>query len=214
MTMSAVAPPADGMSQYARYIPRELEYNSGFEDNLMRIVLNPSTSETGIRILHEHEQETPINGSSIRATDVTSASLPHVEDAELPLSLDDPRRVYASAVRGLRLTHPGGFLEGGSGLDPEEDAFAREFLLGNSIPASQEELQEMIQSQVNSNLELLRQRMSDRQKAIEHNEQVEKEIRNLVATHDLEMRMQRRMIDEQKAKKEARDKKRQERKEG
>ena len=95
---------------YACYVPHDLGYNPEFEDALIRAVLEQKVA----------------NASQTVKSDVDDAEvleLPIIKEDELPLPLDDTRRVYPSPVAGLRLTHPGGYLEGGPGLDPDMDTF-------------------------------------------------------------------------------------------
>ncbi|QIW95482.1 hypothetical protein AMS68_001000 [Peltaster fructicola] len=192
---------------YATCVPHEIPYNGDFEDSVMRTILDPNAKHDGLRILEESSEETAQEGITLRAADIKQSALPGISESELPLSLTDVRRKYASSVPGIKLTHPGGLLEGGPGLDPEEDSFAKEYLANVRTVSSQHDLDVMILDEVESNIQLLQQRMQDRQRAKEHNEQIEKDIRTLVDQHSMELKIQERMMNESKAKKEAREKK-------
>lgn len=203
--------PADGT--YASYVPHDLKYSTDFEDSLVQTLLDPAANadDTGIRIIPDDSDEKPKDGVSIRATDVDISTLPHIPEDELPLPLSDPRRIFASAIPGIKLTHPGGYLEGGPGLDPELDTFPDDFLNHNTDIGNAAALSTAIQSDIETQVETLKGRMRARQKAKEKNEQIEKELRALVDQHSMELKIQRRMAEEQKAKREAKEKKRRER---
>lgn len=202
--------PAD--STYASYVPHDLKYSTDFEDSLVHTLLDAdATADKGIRIIPDDSDETPEDGVSIRAQDVVFSSLPRIPEDELPLSLSDPRRVFASAIPGIKLTHPGGYLEGGPGLDPELDTFPDDFLNHNTDIGTTAALSTAIQSDIEAQVETLKDRLRARQKAKEKNEQIEKELRALVDQHSMELKIQRRMAEEQKAKREAKEKKKRER---
>jgi hypothetical protein len=198
--------PTDGI--YASYVPHDLKYNTDFEDSLVQALLDPEAkTDIGIRVIPEAPEE----GVSIRARDILLPSLPNVSEDELPLPLSDPRRVFASAIPGIKLTHPGGYLEGGPGLNPELDTFPDDFLNHNTDIGTVAALNTAIQSDIEAQIETLKERLRARQKAKEKNEQIEKELRALVDQHNMELKIQRRMAEEQKAKRAAKEKKKRER---
>lgn len=202
--------PADGL--YASYVPHDLKYSTDFEDGLVETLLNPDAKlDSGIRVIPEESDEEPVEGKSIRSRDILLPSLPNIAEEELPLPLNDPRRVFASVIPGIRLTHPGGYLEGGPGLDPELDTFPDDFLNHNTEIGTAAALRAAVQTDINTQVETLKDRLRARQKAKEKNEQIEKELRALVDQHSMELKIQRRMADEQKAKREAKEKKKKER---
>jgi len=194
---------------YASYVPHDLKYSATFEDALVDAVLSADSQSEGIRIIPYDSDEQPVEGDSVRAEDVDFAALPHITEEELPLPLDDARRVYASPVPGVRLTHPGGYLEGGPGLDPEMDTFPDDFFT-NTHPSisTTAQLDEAVKSEVASSVALLKQRMEARRQGREKNERIEKELRTLMDQHQMELRLQDRMANERRKKKEAREKKR------
>lgn len=208
------SPPADDNSDraYANYVPHELKYSTDFEDSLVQTLLDPDAkTDNGIRVIPDDSDEAPEKGVSIRANDILAASLPDIQEGELPLPLNDPRRIYASAIPGIRLTHPGGYLEGGPGLDPEIDMFPKDFLSHKATIGTPSDLRTAVQAEIDTHVEALKERLRARQRAKEKNEQIEKELRALVDQHNMELKIQRRMAEEQRAKREAKEKKRRER---
>lgn len=220
--MSVQAPPSGATSPRdgpfavpsASYVPYDLKYSADFEDSLMSLILDHGAKPDGIRIISEDSDEAPVDGVSVRASDIPPHSLPTFSEDELPLPLAHPRRVFASPIPGLKLTHPGGYLEGGPGLDPDMDTFPDDFLSNNPNVASAEDLRAAVDRDIASSLHLLKERLRARRRAIEKNEQTERHIRSLVDQHSMELKIQRRMVEEQKAKKEAKLRRRSEREGG
>lgn len=198
-------------SLYASYVPHDLKYSADFEDSLADLLLEAKdTSDTGLRVIPEDSDEQPQDGVSIRATDILLPDLPSIAEDELPLPLTDPRRIFASAIPGIKLTHPGGYLEGGPGLDPEMDTFPDDFIGHRPGISNATELESAIRREVETSVEMLKERMRARQRAKERNEQIEKELRVLEDQHGMELKIQRRMAEEQRVKREARERKRRE----
>lgn len=197
---------------YASYVPHDLKYNTDFEDSLVQALLDPNAkNDVGLRVIPDDSDEAPEEGASIRARNIVLSDLPSISEGELPLPLNDPRRVFASAIPGIKLTHPGGYLEGGPGLDPDLDTFPDDFLNHKASVGTATALRAAIQNDIDEQVEALKERLRARQKAKEKNEQIEKELRALVDQHNMELKIQRRMADEQRAKREAKEKKRKER---
>lgn len=196
-------PPSNG---YASYVPHDLKYDADYEDSVMQMILEPPSNDGGIRIIPEDSKEQPVDGISVRAKDISSLSLPNIQENDLPLPLTDSRRIFASAVPGIKLTHPGGYLEGGPGLDPDQDTFTNDFLEENKDISSAEELRARQQKEIDVNLEELKKRVEARRKAKEKNDEIEKKLKNLKDQHDMELKVHRKMADEAKAKKEAKEK--------
>ncbi|KAF2721712.1 hypothetical protein K431DRAFT_294068 [Polychaeton citri CBS 116435] len=196
-------------TNFAPYLPHDLEYGASFEDAVMDMVLNDDaqSGQHGIRIIPEDSMETPIAGVSVRAEDVTFESLPVIGQHELPLPLDDPRRVFSSPISGIKLTHPGGYLEGGPGLDPEMDTFPDDFFSNNPRVQNNEELRTAKQLEIDQNMELLRERLGARRHAIEQNEKIQKELKSLMDQRETELKVQQRVADEIRARKEAKARK-------
>lgn len=187
-------------------------YDANYEDSLMRTVLDSSSQHSGLRVLNDNSKEAPVQNISIRAADIAAQSLPVVRDEELPLPLSDARRTYSSAIPGIKLTHPSGAFQGGiEQRNDGQETFIDDFLVNNATINTDEQLQRAVDYEVGVNTNLLKDRMHARLKAKEKNEMLEKEIKTLVMTHDTELRVQRRMLDEQQARKEAKARRRQER---
>ena len=207
-------PKDNSMASYASYVPHDLKYSSDFEDSLIQIVLNSTPNHDGIRILPEDSHEQSIEGQSVRTADVILHSLPSISENELPLLLDDTRRLYQSPIPGIRLTHPGGYLEGGSGLDPEMDTFPDDFMANHPFVSTPGQLRAAIQKEIETSVEQLKVRLRARQKAKEKNEQIERELKALTDQHSMELRTLNRMQEERERKREAKEKRKAERKEG
>jgi len=199
-------------SMYVSYVPHDLKYSAEFEDALMKVVMDPTSPISGIRIIAAGSDEEPQPGISIRSEDISLSSLPSIAENELPLLLHDARRVFASPVPGVKLTHPGGYLEGGPGLNPDMDTFPDDFL--QNQPArifTASELKDAVEAEIERNLELLQQRLKARHRAKERNEQIEKELKTLMDQHEMELKMHNRIAEENARKKEARERRRRER---
>lgn len=193
---------------YAPYVPHDLKYSASFEDSLIDAILGADFKQPGIRIIPDESDEDAVQGESVRYSEVDFQSLPHITEDELPLPLHDTRRIFASPISGIKLTHPGGYLEGGPGLDPEMDTFPDDFLSSRPQVTSSTQLQKALQKEINSSLELLKERVRARQKAKEKNEQIEKEIKLLKDTHDLEIKVRKKMQEDSIQKKEAKGRRR------
>lgn len=200
--------------RYASYVPHDLKYNAEFEDNVMNAVLSSDGAQIGIRIIPDDSNEPAVEGQSVRFSDIHPQSLPNIAEEELPLPLNDTRRVFASPLPGIKLTHPGGYLEGGPGLDPDMDTFPDDFLSSRPQIASSPQLQRALQKEISTSMELLRERLRARQKAKERNEQIEKELKMLTDQHTMELKLHNRMQEEMARKKEAKEKRRREREGG
>lgn len=165
----------------------------------MRTVLDPP-SPSGTVVLDKSSNGI-IGGESVRLED---AGLPAVGHAELPLPLSDSRRVYRSAVPGVKLTHPGGPLEGGAppfqpsgapGIEGQiaDDIrdFARQLVKENSLK-NPTQLKKFISAETQRQIEELKRQMSDRSRAKEQNEQTQKEINKKDQTRALERKIEER----------------------
>lgn len=204
-------------STYASYVPHDLAYSVDFEDSLIAPVLHSSTSDgasqplSGIRVIPPDSNETAVSGVSVRASDISPESLPTITEIDLPLPLNDPRRKFASPLPGVLLTHPSGYLEGGPPLDPTLDTFAEDFLSNRPKVNSPEELRRAVQKEIDANVEVLKERLRARQRAKERNEQVAKELKGLTDQHSMELRIQERMQEDARKKKEAKEMRKKER---
>nr|OQO22318.1 hypothetical protein B0A51_09913 [Rachicladosporium sp. CCFEE 5018]OQO22390.1 hypothetical protein B0A51_10853 [Rachicladosporium sp. CCFEE 5018] len=211
---TGTASPAGSSSngRYASYVPHDLPYNEAYENAIMHITLHPDpNAKKGIRVIPEGSNEQLQEGISVRAADILWESLPVIAETDLPLPLDDPRRIYASQVPGILLTHPGGYHEGGPGLDPEMDTFAEDFTSRHGEVQNSAQLKVAKDKDVKANLELLKKQMLDRQKAVEHNTKIHSQLKALTEQHELELKLLKNSADEQRVKREARERKKRER---
>lgn len=193
---------------YASYVPHDLKYSADFEDEIMQAVLNPPSSDNGIRIIPDDSDEPPVEGVSVKVGAISLQSLPTIAEDELPLPLNDSRRIFASHVPGVRLTHPGGYLEGGPGLDPEMDTFPEDFLNNNASATNANSLRAAVRKDIDASKEMLYGRMRKRQDAIKHNERIERELKKMQEEHAMEMNIHRKMAEQRRAKKEAKEQRR------
>ncbi len=216
--MTTVATAQGGEStngaSYVSYVPHDLKYGADFEDSLIQAVLGSGGQSSGIRVIPDDSNEQAVEGQSVRASEMTLRTLPVISEDELPLPLSDARRVFASPLPGVRLTHPGGYLEGGPGLDSEMDTFQDDFISSRPSMTTSAQLKKALQKEIDSSVEALKERLLARRKARERNEQVEKELKTLMDQHDMELRIQNRMQEERARKKEAREKRRRDREGG
>jgi hypothetical protein len=192
-------PPQDDApnTTYASYVSHDIKYNGTFEDSMMSVILDESASALG------REGISPENA--------LPESLPVVNEEDLPLALSDPRRKFTSPIPGVLLTHPGGYFEGGPGLDPEIDTFVEDFVERNtsiSPTSSAAILQTAVQREIDENMDTLRKRMEARRKAHEQNEQIDKELKIMTDQHAMEMKINRKLAEERRAKKEAKERRR------
>lgn len=167
-------------------IQRDVPYSEQFTDELMNAVLDPS-SPNGTIVLARNRNRTT-NSDSIRIED---AVLPDIGSVELPLPLNDARRIYRSNVPGVRLTHPGGPVEGGPpsqipsgvlGSDGQIPLEVRQYtqrLIGENDVKSTAQLKRAIAEETQRQMEELKKQMQDRQAAIHANERTAKELETL-----------------------------------
>ncbi|KAK4506606.1 hypothetical protein PRZ48_000338 [Zasmidium cellare] len=174
---------------YANYLPHDLKYSADFEDAVMQVVLNPPQQSDGIRIIPEESSEIPVEGISVKADAISLQSLPQILEEELPLPLDDPRRIFASRIPGIKLTHPGGYFEGGPGLDPNLDNFPEHFFGSNPSAVNSATLTTAVDKEVELHYEELHARLKERRRAKEKNEQIERELRNMREEHSMELKV-------------------------
>jgi hypothetical protein len=160
----SISPRAKGTQQqhqYATYQPHQIPYSAHYENALYHILEYPPRSRDAIFVIPDHSSEQPKQAVSVRARDIDPSSLPQLSLQQLPLSTHDPRRVFASPIPGIRLTHPGGYLEGGPGPSPEDQKkWAREFLEREGVE-SEEQLGMAVQHHMQQNMALAKDRMRD-----------------------------------------------------
>ena len=196
--------PDDGT--YASHLPRDVPYAASFEDAVQAVVLGPQSTKTGIRILPADDPQEDQPGVAVHSTSIDRSSFPEIPFSELPLALDDPRRIYASPVPGVNLTHPEGYLEGGAGIAPGEDEFARHFIVEHRI-RNATQLRSVVDREIKVNQTLLKERMEARAEAQVKNKRIEREIATLTDQMDMETRVLNKAREKAKERREKREQK-------
>lgn len=183
-------PTSEHAQRYAHYLPRDIDYNASFEDSIERTILSPPAAfRAGVRILPSLLPAPPgLTSSTVQADSISPSTLPKIALADLPLALDHSARTYACPVLGIKLTHPGGYIQGGPGFNPSEDEFARHFISDHRI-RDEEMLTRLVNDEVERNVKALHARMRARRKAREENERIEREIKALQDQMELETRV-------------------------
>jgi hypothetical protein len=208
----SISPRAKGTQQqqhqYATYQPHQIPYSAHYENALYHILEYPPRSRDAIYVISDHSSEQPKQAVSVRARDIDPSSLPQLSLQQLPLSTHDPRRVFASPIPGIRLTHPGGYLEGGPGPSPEDQKkWAREFLEREGVE-SEEQLGMAVQHHMQQNMALAKDRMRARYHALQQNARIQKEIKTLMDQREMEVKIETRMQEDAKKRRENREHKR------
>ena len=112
---SPPAPTEDDFDVYQPAVP----YSAQFSDSLMDETLGQTRQRSSATsVIPRGMDNLPADSSAVRVEQIEQRNLPPVNDAELPLPLDDPRRTYLnsapSSKLAIQLTHPGGSLAGGA----------------------------------------------------------------------------------------------------
>jgi hypothetical protein len=197
-TAAPISPSTDEAAQftYANYEAEDIKPTAQFMDDVSRILHDFSAkSDMGIRVIPRRSNELPKEGISICEKDILSSSLPRITKDELPIPLSDPRRIFSSGTPGIKLTHPFGYVVGGPGLDPKLDTFA-----------TAADLEAAKARDIAAGIEKAKKAAEERQGAKEHNEKVHKKTRAHEDQHSMEMKLHKVMAAEQKAKREAKEK--------
>ncbi|GAB7353051.1 hypothetical protein MBLNU459_g3604t1 [Dothideomycetes sp. NU459] len=204
----ATSPSADAASdsKHAAWLPADIPYSAAYENAVKQAIVYPPPRSSGIRILRDGSAEEAQPGISVRASDIDPASLPDIAFDDLPLPLDDKRRIYASPLPGINLTHPGGYFEGGPGFAPNHDAFAAEFITQFNI-GDATQLHDAVEKEIGQHIEVARERMAAREAALQQNARIEKEIKTLMDQREMEVKIEAKIKDEAKARRERRERK-------
>lgn len=150
------------------YSPATVPYNEAFENDLMNAILHPP-SNPAPRI---HPTETPMLAAS-----------------QLPISLSSPLRTYPSPIPGLYTTHANGYHTGGPGPSPARvREFSEQFVREHEIKG-QEHLERVVAGLVEEKIGDVRRRMEDRERAVERNREVERELEGLRLQREAERRV-------------------------
>lgn len=119
---------------------------------------------------------------------------PHFDT--LPVALDSPLRTYNSAITGLYLTHPGGWLEGGFPTDAEVNSFEQRYVeeFQRTQPKSTTTvLKRRIKDDIARAREELEERMRERSDALEENKKLDEEISRLEMERSMERKVEEKM---------------------
>ncbi|KAK5139057.1 hypothetical protein LTR04_003928 [Oleoguttula sp. CCFEE 6159] len=168
----------------------DIPYDERFENDVMHLVISP-----------------PHNSSGIEPSEAEAPDPSAISFTELPLPLSDARRVYRSPISGLLLTHPDGLLHGGPypNTVSSMSEVAQKFVQCHSISTS-EQLERRVTHEIEAQKELLRQRMRAREEAVENNARVDRELAQLQAQREVEVKIEKRLMEEAREKRERREK--------
>ncbi|KAF2834484.1 hypothetical protein M501DRAFT_983988 [Patellaria atrata CBS 101060] len=171
-------------------IAEPLPYDAAFENAIMEAILQPP-AQNGI-ILVPHPIDSPIP-QTVSVTSINPSTLPILPASTLPLPLHDPRRIYRSPIPGVRLTHPGGRLEGGAGSSyAEAEAWAKDFARRHRC-RTREDVARAAREEIRVQMAVLKERMKERKERAEENERVSKEVEQLEAQREVEVKIERKM---------------------
>ncbi|KAI9672871.1 MAG: hypothetical protein M1831_000307 [Alyxoria varia] len=199
------SPPAQNEDDFDVSHP-SVPYSAQFTDSLMNEGLRQSKSAlSGTPVIPRGIDNPARNSSAVRVDQIEQKTFPLVNDTELPLPLSDSRRTYQNSAPSskldVRLTHPGGSFVGGTlsslaahipqrgkNEDSELDTWARQLVQRERIKSPQA-LRAALAKEVAREEQELERRMKARQKAIEHNEEVEKRVKRLEDQRNLERKL-------------------------
>jgi hypothetical protein len=158
----------DPTSPAVEYSPATVPYNETFENQLMNAILHPSGN------IHPR----------------TPTSPPMINPTTLPVPLDSPLRVHPSPIPGVYLTHANGYHTGGPGPSPSTvSAFAERFIEEHGIQDAGQ-LERVVEDKVQELLEVVRERMQQREEAVRRTEEVKRELEDLEVQRMTEIRVQ------------------------
>ncbi|KZM24801.1 uncharacterized protein EKO05_0003517 [Ascochyta rabiei] len=161
------------------YSPHTVPYNESFENELMTAILQAPTTTT------------PPQPRRPLATDDTRM----ISASDLPVPLNSPLRTHPSPVPGLLLTHEKGYHTGGIGPSAHVvNEFAARFIAERKLEAGDVEgLERAVQREVQSKLEVVKERMRERERAFDRNKGVERELGDLRLQRQAELRVMERV---------------------
>ncbi|KAF2680300.1 hypothetical protein K458DRAFT_312092 [Lentithecium fluviatile CBS 122367] len=142
------------------YSPAIVPYNEAFENDLMNAILYASsTTQTAPR--------TP------------STTTPMINPTTLPVPLSSPDRTHRSPIPGVLLTHGNGYHTGGPGPTPDTvTEFARNFIEEHGIEDAGQ-LERVVEQLIKEKMEIVKERMREREEAVNRNRAVERELEEL-----------------------------------
>lgn len=156
----------DPTSPVIDYSPATVTYDEAFENSLMQAVLySPENIPPRTPL-----PETPV-----------------INPTTLPVPLNSPLRTHASLIPGVLLTHPNGYHTGGPGPSPSTVAdFAKRFIEEHGIEDAGQ-LERVVEEKIREKMELVRERMRDREESVKRNRAVERELEDLNVQRALEL---------------------------
>ncbi|KAF2875458.1 hypothetical protein BDV95DRAFT_485368 [Massariosphaeria phaeospora] len=150
------------------YSPASVPYDEAFENQLMRAILYPS------------ETAPPPNPPH---------SPPLINPTTLPVPLNSHLRTHPSPIPGVRLTHANGYHTGGPGPSPSTvEAFAKQFIEEHGIE-DVGHLDRVVEQKIAEKMELVRERMREREEAVQKDEAVRRALENLDVQRGVELRI-------------------------
>lgn len=148
---------AEPTSPVIDFSPATVAYDEAFENELMTAILYSSGTAP----------RTPLD------------STPIINPTMLPTPLSSHLRTHQSPIPGVLLTHANGYHTGGPGPSPSTVAeFARKFISEHGIEDAGQ-LERIVEEKIKEKMELVKERMRDREEAVNRNRGVERELEEL-----------------------------------
>ncbi|KAF2788198.1 hypothetical protein K505DRAFT_353362 [Melanomma pulvis-pyrius CBS 109.77] len=164
------------------YSPPTVPYNAVFENALMTAILYPSDNNPPAPPRQQTSDTNPNSDSTL-----------HIDPTTLPVPLTSPLRTHPSPIPGVLLTHANGYHTGGPGPTPSSVAeFAEKFIKDHGIEDAGQ-LERVVEAKIQEMMEIVRERMREREKAVKHNEGIERELSNLEELRNVERRVAERI---------------------
>jgi hypothetical protein len=165
------------------YSPATVPYDASFENALMTAILYPSDNNPPHPPRQQKSDNFPNSGSTL-----------HINPTTLPIPLNSPLRTHPSPIPGVRLTHINGYHTGGPGPAPSSIAeFAERFIKEHAIEDAGQ-LERIVEEQIKQKMEVVKERMREREQAVKKNEGVDRELVNLKEARNVERRVADMMI--------------------
>tara|TARA_R110002003_G_scaffold1364_2_gene22903 strand:- start:5022 stop:5600 length:579 start_codon:yes stop_codon:yes gene_type:complete len=170
-----VSPADDAMPQsqpVVDFSPATVPYNESFENEVMNAILHPPENSS----IPTPSRETPV-----------------VPASQLPIPLSSNLRTYPSPIPGLNLTHVNGYHTGGPGPSPETlAAFRAKFMRDHQIETP-EQFQDAVRAAIAEKVAEARDRMEEREKAVQKNRAIDEELEKLRLQREQEVRVLEKM---------------------
>lgn len=167
-------------------------YSESLENALAHAILNPPVN-AGIEPFD--------HGVNVEAVDIAKE--------DLPLALDHASRIYRSRIPCILLTHPLGSYLGGAGPSPdssETQSALQQFLAKHNV-TSTSQFHNLVNKEIEIKIEEIRSAAQARKEAMEKNAQIDREIEQLTAQSEMEVRVMRRKREEAERRREEKQEK-------